>query len=59
MSGVNKVILIGNLGANPELRYTHGPAGGRQPPPGHHREVDRQERPEAGSHRVASGFGVG
>ena len=24
MSGVNKVILIGNLGANPELRYTQG-----------------------------------
>src|SRR5258705_8528754 len=24
MSGVNKVILIGNLGANPELRYTAG-----------------------------------
>ena len=23
-SGVNKVILIGNLGANPELRYTQG-----------------------------------
>ena len=22
MSGVNKVILIGNLGADPELRYT-------------------------------------
>jgi single-strand DNA-binding protein len=24
MSGVNKVILIGNLGANPEMRYTQG-----------------------------------
>lgn len=24
MSGVNKVILLGNLGANPELRYTQG-----------------------------------
>jgi single-strand DNA-binding protein len=24
MSGVNKVILVGNLGANPELRYTQG-----------------------------------
>jgi single-strand DNA-binding protein len=24
MSGVNKVILIGNLGANHELRYTAG-----------------------------------
>ena len=24
MSGVNKVFLIGNLGANPELRYTQG-----------------------------------
>ncbi len=24
MSGVNKVILIGNLGANPEVRYTAG-----------------------------------
>jgi single-strand DNA-binding protein len=24
MSGVNKVILVGNLGANPELRYTAG-----------------------------------
>jgi len=24
MSGVNRVILIGNLGANPELRYTQG-----------------------------------
>jgi single-strand DNA-binding protein len=24
MSGVNKVILIGNLGANPEVRYTQG-----------------------------------
>src|SRR5580658_8703809 len=26
-SGVNKVILIGNLGANPELRYTQGGQG--------------------------------
>ncbi len=26
MSGVNKVILIGNLGANPEIRYTQGGA---------------------------------
>jgi single-strand DNA-binding protein len=24
MSGVNKVILIGNLGANPEMRFTQG-----------------------------------
>jgi single-strand DNA-binding protein len=24
MSGVNKVILVGNLGANPEMRYTQG-----------------------------------
>src|SRR6185503_17486547 len=24
MSGVNKVILLGNLGANPEMRYTQG-----------------------------------
>lgn len=24
MSGVNKVILIGNLGANPEVRFTQG-----------------------------------
>ncbi|OGF14653.1 MAG: single-stranded DNA-binding protein [Candidatus Eisenbacteria bacterium RBG_16_71_46] len=24
MSGVNKVILVGNLGANPELRHTQG-----------------------------------
>lgn len=24
MSGVNKVILVGNLGANPEVRYTAG-----------------------------------
>ena len=24
MSGVNKVILVGNLGATPELRYTQG-----------------------------------
>src|SRR5262245_52858191 len=24
MSGVNKAILIGNLGANPEVRYTQG-----------------------------------
>ncbi len=24
MSGVNKVILVGNLGANPEVRYTQG-----------------------------------
>jgi len=26
MSGVNKVILIGNLGADPEMRYTPGGA---------------------------------
>jgi single-strand DNA-binding protein len=24
MSGVNKVILVGNLGANPEMRFTQG-----------------------------------
>ena len=24
MGGVNKVILVGNLGANPEMRYTQG-----------------------------------
>ena len=24
MAGINKVILIGNLGADPELRYTSG-----------------------------------
>src|ERR1700741_1474633 len=26
MSGVNKVILVGNLGANPEMRFTQGGA---------------------------------
>ena len=26
MSGVNKVILLGNLGANPEMRFTQGGA---------------------------------
>ncbi|HET6610609.1 MAG TPA: single-stranded DNA-binding protein, partial [Kofleriaceae bacterium] len=26
-AGVNKVILVGNLGADPEMRYTPGGAG--------------------------------
>ena len=41
MASVNKVILIGNLGADPELRYTASGNGHRPVQPGYQRELDR------------------
>ena len=41
---INKVLLIGNLGADPELRFTSGGGAGRQLQSGHQRVLAGQER---------------
>ena len=53
MGSVNKVILVGNLGRDAELRYTPSGAAGRQIQPRHDRGLERQGRPASGTHRVA------
>ena len=50
---VNKVILIGNLGKDPEVKYTQDRHGGGALLTGHHRSRQRQRRQLAGPHRVA------
>jgi hypothetical protein len=56
MASVNKVILIGNLGKDPETRYLPSGDAVANFQYRHHREVQGQERRAAGAHRVASHF---
>ena len=42
MAGVNKVILVGNLGADPEMRYTADGSAAVQVQHGHQPEIHRQ-----------------
>ena len=53
MAGLNKVILIGNLGSDPEMRYTASGTAVCQVLPGHQPEIHRQRWTEAGKDRVA------
>ena len=53
MASVNKVILIGNLGADPETRYLPERRRGHQYQHRHDRQLEGQERREAGAHRMA------
>ena len=57
--GVNKVILIGNLGADPEVRFTPGGQAVANFRIATSESWTRQERPEAGAHRVAPHRGLG
>ena len=58
MASVNKVILIGNLGRDPEIRYTQGGEPIANFSLATNETLDRQERPEAGAHGVAPRRGV-
>ena len=58
MASVNKVILIGNLGRDPEIRYTQSGEPIANFTLATNESLDRQERPEAGTHRVAPGRGL-
>ena len=53
MASVNKVILLGNLGRDPETRYTTGGDAVTNLHIATIRAVEGQERREAGAHRVA------
>ena len=53
MGSVNKVILVGNLGRDAELRYTPGGAAVATVQHGDDRGLERQGRPAAGKNRVA------
>ena len=53
MASVNKVILIGNLGRDPETRYTTGGDAVDQPAHRHQRAVEGQDRRKAGKDRMA------
>ncbi len=57
--GVNKVILVGNLGAESRGAFHAQRASRRQLPHRHERELDRQVGAEAGTHRVAPDRGPG
>ena len=59
MGSVNKVILVGNLGRDAELRYTPGGAAGRDAQPRDDRSLERQGRAEAGEDGVAPRRAVG
>ena len=59
MGSVNKVILVGNLGRDAEVRYTPGGAAGRELQHCHDRELDVEGRREARADRVASHRAVG
>ena len=54
MASVNKVILIGNLGKDPEMRYMPSGDAIANISLGDHRHMERQERRKAGKNRMAS-----
>ena len=60
MASVNKAIIVGNLGRDPEVRYTQSGQAMARFHRGHDRYLDRTGtmRP-AGTHRVAQYRGVG
>ncbi len=53
--GINKVILVGNLGNDPETKYTQGGMAITTRQPGHHQRAQGQGRQPAGAHRMAPG----
>ena len=54
MASVNKVILVGNLGRDPELRYTKNGQAVANFSHRHQRQLHEQGRSEGRAHRVAS-----
>ena len=56
---VNKVILIGNLGAKPELKYLPSGQAVCEMRIATNESLQRQEPAEAGAHRVAQGDRLG
>ena len=58
MASVNKVILLGNLGRDPETRYTTGGDAVTNLRIATTETVEGQERREAGEDRVALGRAV-
>ena len=56
--GINKVILIGNVGADPELRYTPARRGGCEFQRGDERKLDGQIWRAARTDGVASRGGL-
>ena len=59
MGSVNKVILVGNLGRDAEVRYTPGGAVGGELQHRDHRELDVEGRREERADRVAPHRAVG
>ena len=59
MGSVNKVILVGNLGRDAELRYTPGGAAVATSEPRHHRGVERPQQPASGEDGMAPRHSVG
>ena len=55
MAGVNKVILVGNLGSDPEMRYTAGGTAVCKFSIATSREIHRSSRATAGSAPTGTG----
>ena len=58
MAGVNKVILMGNLGADPEVRYTASGTAVANFSMATTEKFTGQGRQPAGTHRMAPGRGL-